>query len=186
MEHAKYLQDTKQFAFGSVAWQNAMACNIAVKTAQGVALTDYEQAFVATQSEHNARIRTQEQTDVPASYETQTEQNARKATRCAGCGASKAVGLVVCWSCFKYGEHAFKYSGQTLDEWLQANADRRAVEIHATIAQTQARKASTRPAHVAGTDYITGEPVSNSDIVGADDDDIKALRDNYNARKVGE
>jgi hypothetical protein len=133
MEHAEQarrdrwsrkVKDASRFAFGSVEWQAVMAYNISVKTIGDIPLTDYEKAFVATQSEHNARIRASEQVAIPANYETEYEKDARRSATCAGCGRHKDVGLVVCWSCFKYGEHAFKYSGVDLETWVNARKAR--------------------------------------------------------------
>lgn len=40
-----------------------------------------------------------------------TEEQARKATTCPGCGKAKDTGLIVCWHCFKYRTDCtpFKY-----------------------------------------------------------------------------
>lgn len=45
-----------------------------------------------------------------------TERNEKV---CCGCGQSKDIGLVVCWTCFKQGDNPFKYFDGTLEEWLE-------------------------------------------------------------------
>ena len=49
------------------------------------------------------------------------ETKARKLDVCSGCGEFKAVGLIVCWECFKYRTDVkpFKYADMTLLNWLK-------------------------------------------------------------------
>ena len=45
----------------------------------------------------------------------------RQETTCRGCGQPKEVGLLVCWTCFKYRkDNPFKYWKGTLRTWLAA------------------------------------------------------------------
>jgi hypothetical protein len=56
-----------------------------------------------------------------------TEQQARRALTCPGCGTRKLAGpsgMIVCWGCWRgeTGERpAYKYFLGTLDQWLQLN-----------------------------------------------------------------
>lgn len=49
------------------------------------------------------------------------EKQARDMTFCMGCGEGKAVGLVVCWHCFKYREDItpFKYFPGSFADWIR-------------------------------------------------------------------
>jgi hypothetical protein len=53
-----------------------------------------------------------------------TEEEARLSHICPGCGQSKELDLVVCWTCFKYRKDKvpFKYydanTSNPLQEWL--------------------------------------------------------------------
>jgi len=48
------------------------------------------------------------------------DKDQREKTTCIGCGNSKQVGLVVCWTCFKQNgiRPAYKYFNGSLQEWL--------------------------------------------------------------------
>ena len=39
---------------------------------------------------------------------------------CIGCGKEKAIGLVVCWDCFKCHTTPLKYFEGDINEWLKA------------------------------------------------------------------
>jgi hypothetical protein len=45
---------------------------------------------------------------------------------CAGCGGRKDEGTIVCWECFKQGEHPLKYWDGTWLEWLATRHPRQA------------------------------------------------------------
>lgn len=49
------------------------------------------------------------------------EEIQRTKTICQGCGVDKAIGLVVCWRCFKYRVDIvpLKYFNGNYQEWLQ-------------------------------------------------------------------
>ncbi len=46
-----------------------------------------------------------------------SEHDARELTVCVGCNKEKEKGPIVCWSCFKCGEFAFKWYKGTFDQW---------------------------------------------------------------------
>ena len=48
-----------------------------------------------------------------------TEDNLRDELICRGCGKPKPKGLVVCWDCFKGGDHPLKTSGLDIEVWLE-------------------------------------------------------------------
>lgn len=47
-------------------------------------------------------------------------QAARRETNCRGCGNEKSLGMIVCWTCFKYRDDVipYKYFDGTLQDWL--------------------------------------------------------------------
>jgi len=54
--------------------------------------------------------------------EPELERRARGMDTCLGCARPKAVGLVVCWDCFKRRQDvtSFKYWAGDLAGWLEA------------------------------------------------------------------
>jgi hypothetical protein len=52
--------------------------------------------------------------------DTEFEEGQRSKTTCVGCGSHKDIGLIICWSCFKYRDDipVFKYYQGSLREWL--------------------------------------------------------------------
>jgi hypothetical protein len=51
-----------------------------------------------------------------------TEDQARKITKCLGCGCDKGLSAVVCWKCFKHRDDmpVLKYFDGTFQDWLIA------------------------------------------------------------------
>lgn len=49
-----------------------------------------------------------------------SSDTARTLTHCPACTNEKAIGLVVCWPCFKYRKNNLKNSGLELSEWLES------------------------------------------------------------------
>ena len=45
---------------------------------------------------------------------------ARQSTTCPGCGEPKAIGLKVCWPCFKYRPLPYKYFQGNFVDWIEA------------------------------------------------------------------
>ena len=50
------------------------------------------------------------------------EDEERQKDICCGCGKFKDIGLIVCWTCFKYrkDENNFKYFDGSLEQWLES------------------------------------------------------------------
>ena len=57
----------------------------------------------------------------PELKQTPFELQARKETKCRGCGKPKTKGCIVCWDCFKYRTDItpFKEFTGSLEDWLQ-------------------------------------------------------------------
>ena len=52
------------------------------------------------------------------SEEEKQEQEARASKHCLACGNAKAIGLVVCWTCFKHGDNPYKHFDGSLTEYI--------------------------------------------------------------------
>ena len=48
------------------------------------------------------------------------DKQARASKHCLACGNAKDTSIVVCWTCWKYGENPFKYFKGSLKEFIAA------------------------------------------------------------------